>query len=506
MVLHRKLTAKRRMKLDAQKDKALAETLLRIATTLNTTLEQDRVLALILEQLAYVVQYDNASIMLLEGESLHAVARRSIHQPESPFLSVRIGKLLHVREVIENKHAVVIRDTCTDSRWMYRQGSETIRCWLGVPLLVQDRTIGMLNLSNSVPDSYTAHHIQVTVAFAAHAAMAIENARLYTQARQQIEERERTQAALCQSEARLQERVLELQHAKAAEQKQRERAELLLAEQMRIESELQEERRLLAHRVEERSSELKAANEKLIAALQTKDEFLAIVSHELRTPLNAILLQTELMQTGIYGVPDERYSRGLTRVEHSARHLLSLINDILDIAKFESSRIELDLRPVSIPMICHDSLQLIVGAAQKKQIEVVQNFDQAVDVVDGDERRLIQILVNLLSNAVKFTPDGGKVGLDVRGDAKQRLVHLMVWDTGIGIAKKDMLRLFQPFVQLDTRLSRQYEGTGLGLSLVERLTKLHGGTVALESEVGNGSRFTVSIPWTPPTNLRYCSR
>ncbi|MEZ4727282.1 MAG: diguanylate cyclase [Caldilineaceae bacterium] len=655
MALHRAFAAHRRMESRAQEGRELAETLLKVASTINTTLEQDRVLALILEQLAQVVHYDSASIMLLDGETLNTVARRSIHVPESQFLSVRVGKLSHVHEVIEQQQAVVITDTHDDSRWMRRQGSENIRCWLGVPLVVQDRVIGLLNLSNSIPGSYTDHHVQVAVAFAAHAAIAIANARLYTQAQQEIEERERAQAALHQSQTHLQERVIELQRAKAAEQKQRELAETLseaarsmstslqlpevvrtvvvylsrltaaahigikliadgavelvasydrrtdqytytdghfpllpleervvnhaapyvltdcdedarlqlaasapsmhawlgvpltlqdkviglltvmkeeaefytdhdvhlvaafahqssialtnarlyqqvqaeLMERMRAERELQEERALLAQRVEERTYELKTANDKLTAALRTRDEFLATVSHELRTPLNAILLLTESMQNGVYGALSARHSEILDTVKQSARHLLSLINDILDMSKIESGMFELDMGPVSAPIICRNSLQLVAEAAHHKQIQLVQKIDPNVDMVNGDERRLLQILVNLLSNAVKFTPEGGQVGLEVIGDVERQLVHLIVWDTGIGIAQQDIERLFQPFVQLDSKLSRQYEGTGLGLALVDRLTKMHGGTVALESEVGKGSRFTISIPWLP---------
>ena len=115
--------------------------------------------------------------------------------------------------------------------------------------------------------------------------------------------------------------------------------------------------------------------------------------------------------------------------------------------------------------------------------------------MQADERRLKQILVNLLSNAVKFTPEGGEIGLQVLGDVEQQIVHFIVWDTGIGIAQENIGRLFQPFVQLDSSLSRQYAGTGLGLALVRRLAELHGGSVSVESEVGKGSRFTVSLPW-----------
>jgi len=464
--LQKALAAHRRSEGTSQEGSELAETLLRVASTINI-LDKDRVLDLILEQLALVMDYDNASIMLLEGEMLNSVARQSIHVPEGQSMSIQVKQLAHVREVIEERRVVIISDTHDDKRWMRRAGSETIRSWLGIPLIFKGQIIGLLNLSNGVPGYYTERHIQVATAFAAHAATAIENARLYTQAQEDA-----------------------LTNARLYEQLQQE-----LCERKRAEEELQQERALLAQRVDERTSELKAANERLTSALRTKDEFLAMISHELRTPLNAILLLSESMQNGVYGVIESRQANVLENVQQSARHLLALINDILDMSKIESGMFELDIGPVSAGVICRNSLHIIEAAARTKNIELVRTFDSQVDTVCGDERRLAQILVNLLSNAVKFTPDGGKVGLEVVGDEAQNLVHFTVWDTGIGIDQADMGKLFQPFVQLDSKLSRQYEGTGLGLALVHRLAQLHGGKVALQSEVGVGSRFTVSIPW-----------
>ncbi|MCB0060477.1 MAG: diguanylate cyclase, partial [Caldilineaceae bacterium] len=652
IALQRAIAAHRRMEVSAQEGRDLAETLLKVASTINMTLDQDRVLTLILEQLAYVMDYDNASIMLLDGELLNSVARRSIHVPESQSLSVPVQRLMHVQEVIEQKRPMVISDTHNDPRWMRRAGSENIRCWLGIPLLVQNRIIGLMNLSNGVPAYYTERHVQVATAFAAHAAIAIENARLFTQAQDELAERQRAEEALRQSQEHLQERVIELQIAKAAEEKQRELAETLsdaahalnsslslqevlstiltylgrvvfsdsiavkllsnntsdllayrtekyqdwqftkhhydllplekvavekqgpvvvsdtnseslwtavagaehvrswlgvplmvqdtvvglltmtkreayyytdadvrlvaafanqaaiaitnarlyeqvqeeLVERMRAQRELQEERALLAQRVEERTCELKEANEQLTSALRTKDEFLATMSHELRTPLNAIMLLSESMQNGVYGTVEERQIGVLDNVKQSARHLLSLINDILDMSKIEAGMFDLDIGPVSAAAICRNSLQIVEESARSKGIELVRNFSPEIGNVAGDERRLAQILVNLLSNAIKFTPDGGKVGLDVTVDDEHGMVNFAVWDTGIGISQENMKRLFQPFVQLDSKLSRLYEGTGLGLALVDRLTKLHGGNVTLESEVDKGSRFCVSIP------------
>jgi PAS domain S-box-containing protein len=266
----------------------------------------------------------------------------------------------------------------------------------------------------------------------------------------------------------------------------------------RAEEALAEERALLAQRVEERTVELRAANLELARAARLKDEFLASMSHELRTPLNAILGMSETLQELVYGPLNEEQLDSLHTIEESGRHLLSLINDILDVSKIEAGKLELQIGPVSIESTCRASMQFIKQEAHEKRIKISLTHDSAVTTLQADGRRLKQILVNLLSNAVKFTPEGGAIGLEVVGDAQRGLAHFAVWDTGIGISEEDKRRLFRPFVQLDSSLSRQYSGTGLGLALVHRLTKMHGGSVSLESEVGKGSRFTVSLPWQAP--------
>lgn len=155
--------------------------------------------------------------------------------------------------------------------------------------------------------------------------------------------------------------------------------------------------------------------------------------------------------------------------------------------------------PTSVRSVSEASVRLVKQLAHKKQLQLTYTIDDGITSLLADERRLKQILVNLLSNAIKFTPEGGQIGLEVKKDLAQEAVHFTVWDTGIGIAPEDLARLFQPFVQLDSKLARQYYGTGLGLSLVSRMTEMHGGGISVESEVGRGSRFTVSLPWARPT-------
>jgi PAS domain S-box-containing protein len=266
-----------------------------------------------------------------------------------------------------------------------------------------------------------------------------------------------------------------------------------ITERKHAEEALAAEKSLLAERVEERTAELSLANAELARTARLKDEFLASMSHELRTPLNAVLGMSEALQEQVYGPLNQEQVNALTRVEESGRHLLSLINDILDLSRIEAGKMELQYTPVDIFAVCHSSLNFVKKAAHDKHINVSSQIRSNITLL-ADERRLKQILINLLSNAVKFTPAGGKIGLEINKKSNQQAIEFSVWDTGIGIAEEDMGRLFKPFVQLDSRLSRKYEGTGLGLSLVYRMVEIHQGSVSVESEVGKGSRFTVSLP------------
>ncbi len=267
------------------------------------------------------------------------------------------------------------------------------------------------------------------------------------------------------------------------------------AELQRTKDALVAERASLARRVEARTAELRAANAELARAARLKDEFLAAMSHELRTPLNAILGMSEALQEQAFGPLNADQLDSLHEVTASGRHLLELINDILDLSKIEEGKMELTMEPVWIKNVCQASLRIVKQSAHQKQIKIMSTIDQTATAIPADERRLKQILVNLLSNAVKFTPAGGQVGLEVIADVSRESIDFTVWDTGIGIAQEDMAQLFQPFVQLDSRLSRRYDGTGLGLALVYRLTELHGGSITVNSEPGRGSRFIISLPW-----------
>jgi PAS domain S-box-containing protein len=257
---------------------------------------------------------------------------------------------------------------------------------------------------------------------------------------------------------------------------------------------LQQSNFLLERRVSERTAELNRTNEELEHANRAKDEFLANMSHELRTPLTSILGLSEALLEQRRGSLNDHQQRSLEVIESSGQHLLQLINDILDLSKIEARKFDYYPQPVSVDEVCRSSLSFVKSQAIKKSITVTYIQDISIARIFADPRRLKQILVNLLSNAVKFTPENGAVSLQVKADPEQDSIKFSVIDNGIGIAVGDLQRLFQPFVQVDSGLNRQHEGTGLGLALVQKLTDLHGGSVQVESEVGKGSRFIVSLP------------
>jgi PAS domain S-box-containing protein len=229
-------------------------------------------------------------------------------------------------------------------------------------------------------------------------------------------------------------------------------------------------------------------------ASRHKSVFLANMSHELRTPLNSIIGFSQLLQAQTAGPLTEKQARYVNNILVSGQHLLSLINDILDLSKVEAGKIELQPEPFALPEALAGLLTDIRPQAKAKRVEVQLETDNAPPVLTADPVRFKQILLNLLSNAVKFTPDGGKVTVSAR-PPQDGFVEIAVSDTGIGIKAEDLPRLFQPFTQLEAASTKRYQGTGLGLALTKKLVELHGGTIAVSSEgSGRGTIFSVRLP------------
>ncbi|MEB3210175.1 MAG: ATP-binding protein [Leptolyngbyaceae bacterium] len=253
----------------------------------------------------------------------------------------------------------------------------------------------------------------------------------------------------------------------------------------------------------ESEARLSQAHHELMRVTQLKDAFLSNVSHELRTPLNSILGMAESLKEEVFGSLNERQIKALTAIERGGFNLLGLIDDILDVATIESGHIELERIPTSVRMLCSscaEAVELEVFAKQV-QLKTILNCEDCTLWVDG--QRIHQVLINLLHNAIKFTPEGGRVTLEVdavpssasqdEANSPSGAIQISVRDTGIGIAPEHIDTLFQPFTQVDGSFTRQYAGVGLGLYLAKRIVELHGGRIDVSSEAEVGSCFTITL-------------
>ena len=247
----------------------------------------------------------------------------------------------------------------------------------------------------------------------------------------------------------------------------------------------------LAANVNRMNDELDRLYGELETASRHKSEFLASMSHELRTPLNAIIGFSQVLRERMFGDLNEKQEEYLDDILVSAYHLLSLINDVLDLSKVEAGQIELEIAPFSLSHALESGVVMVRERASVEGVQVELSADTEIDPVEGDERRIRQVVFNLLSNAVKFTPEGGAVG--VSASRLNGEVRVSVSDTGPGVAPEDRERIFEEFQQTDvgTRLG---EGTGLGLALSKRLVELHGGRIWVDSEIGAGSTFVFTLP------------
>jgi CheY-like chemotaxis protein len=280
--------------------------------------------------------------------------------------------------------------------------------------------------------------------------------------------------------------------------------------------------KLLAGQLRLRSEEISRQNMQLEEASRMKSEFLANMSHELRTPLNAIIGFSEVMRDGLVGPLTEQQTEYISDIFESGRHLLYLINDVLDLSKIEAGKMVLEGEQTAVPQLLHNCLSIIREKAMAHRIQLSIDAPETLGNAWLDARKVKQVVYNLLSNAVKFTPENGKVTLTARrvtrdevlsriekrpemhtklASEAEEYLEISVTDTGIGIPYADMTRLFQPFVQLDSSLSRRFDGTGLGLVMVKKLADLHGGGVSVASVPDKGSTFTVWLPYRSESDV-----
>ncbi len=416
-----------------------------IDVAINSSFAMQSSLEVLLQETCTQLDIDAAAILLLYPETLmlEYVAGKGFNSSAIEDTHVRVGEGLAGRAALERRH-IFLQDISLDSSGFARMQmvqAEGFVSYFVTPLITRGEVNGVLEVFHRSllrPDSEWRDFMET---LAGQATIAVKNAQLF-----------------------------ESLHRSNLE---------------------------LERRVTERTLELNRANAELERANRAKDEFLANMSHELRTPLNSILGLSESLLEERRGPLNEHQQKLLHIIESSGHHLLELINDILDLSKIEAGKFELALQTIAVDEFCTSCMAFVKSQAIKKSIRLTYSNDAHIARMQADPRRLKQILVNLLINAVKFTPDHGQVSLQVSGDREKQLIQISVMDTGIGIAPDDLRRLFQPFVQLDSKLNRQYQGTGLGLALVQKLTDLHGGSVQVESEVGKGSCFTINLAYKP---------
>lgn len=243
--------------------------------------------------------------------------------------------------------------------------------------------------------------------------------------------------------------------------------------------------------LQQHCQQLETINQELERTNQLKNQFLANTSHEIRTPLSSITGFIHLLLAQGYDPSKERHQEYLSIIQSSSKHLLSLINDILDLSKIEANQLEIQWEKVDLQTLCHNVLILVKEKAANKGLKLSLELDPNVNTLLADSLRLKQMLLNLLFNALKFTTNG-TVGLQVKSN--NSWIYFTVWDTGTGISKKHQAELFQPYFQIPNSVVSQNEGTGLGLVVTRKLAELHGGRVEVESELGGGSRFTIVLP------------
>jgi signal transduction histidine kinase len=271
-----------------------------------------------------------------------------------------------------------------------------------------------------------------------------------------------------------------------------------------IRRELEQSKTELEKRVEERTAELSTAKEVAELAARAKGEFLATMSHELRTPLNAILGFSEMIAQAALGPVDQRYRDYGTHIVSSGQHLLSLVNDVLDLSKLKSGKFEIHVEQVDIGKILHTCKEMVIGLAKEADISLRIKPDADLRPVWVDPLRVKQIMVNLLSNAIKFTEAGGWVNVSAKMGAKGDAI-IEVEDNGIGMDLQGIKRALEPFGQIERSTNHSQGGTGLGLPVVKHLAVLHGGALDIVSAPGTGTRVTVRLPTVAPVKKAIAS-
>ncbi len=417
-------------------DKAMVDLLERVGNLFTSSLDLKVNIDFTLRALSQLVECDSETVFLLDDEETRLTAMVTYPYTEqvASVASFGLGEGIVGWSVAQRK-AVRVADATTDSRFKTLSSGTTPKSVMVMPLESPNRVVGALTLGRKTVKPFTDLEQALVRVIANQAAISVDNAALHASAQRQLQE-------------------IALQ-----------------------------------------KHELEVANAQIRENSRLKSEFLANMSHELRTPLNSILGFSEILKDNLAGkMTPQQEQECLQNIHSSGRHLLNLVNDVLDLSKIEAGRLELQYEEFQVGTCLAEVLTVVRPLSERAGVNLVVELDNETALLRADKGKFKQILYNLLSNAIKFTPEGGQAVIKTRTKPRAGQLMLQIKDSGIGIDPEHHDQIFSEFFQVQAAADRQFEGTGLGLALVKRLVGLHGGTIKVDSQLGRGANFTVTLP------------